>query len=111
MAKKRIVTRRIDVATQSKPVDNSKNYSENVSKPISVNLSDSSNNSTSNNYKTYKDLTDEELQILLSYEIKVGKIYHRISSFCDFIELKKIYGNCTFPPYVLNSMKLVVEND
>lgn len=62
-------------------------------------------------YKTFEELSQKNQLVILKYEEKVSKIYGRRKQNYTMNEIKKIYKGCTIPPFTLETMKLVIENE
>lgn len=58
-------------------------------------------------YKLFKELTDEELKDLLFYEEFVAQISDKYIKSFTIDDIKKKYDGCTFPPFVLNTMRII----
>lgn len=57
--------------------------------------------------KLFKELTDEELKDLLFYEEFVAQISDKYIKSFTIDDIKKKYDGCTFPPFVLNTMRVI----
>lgn len=58
-------------------------------------------------YKLFKELNDEELKDLLFYEDFVAQTMDRYIKSFTVEDIKKKYDGCTFPPFVLNTMRII----
>lgn len=62
---------------------------------------------TSGEYKVFKELSDEELKDLLFYEEFIAQVSDRYIKSFTIDDIKKKYDGCTFPPFVLNTMRII----
>lgn len=62
-----------------------------------------------NAYLEFKDLSDDDKDLLILYEEKTAKMLGKYNTEFDAKCIKNKYGNCVFPPFVLNMMRLVVK--
>lgn len=56
-------------------------------------------------YKTFAELTEEEVDTLIFYECFCAELNGNYKTSFSKSDIKSRYGNCTFPPFVLNMMK------
>jgi Golgi nucleoside diphosphatase len=59
----------------------------------------------------YIIISQKNQLVILKYEEKVSKIYGRRKQNYTMNEIKKMYKDCTIPPFTLETMKLVIETE
>lgn len=62
-------------------------------------------------YKSFEQLTLKEKKYVELYEKKFAYIHKKIPDTITSQWVSKRYKDCFFPPFVLNTMKLIVENN
>lgn len=62
-------------------------------------------------YKSFEQLTLKEKKYVELYEKKFAYIHKKVPDTITSQWVAKRYKDCFFPPFVLNTMKLIVENN
>jgi hypothetical protein len=64
-----------------------------------------------NEWPRFEELDEEQLEIVLKYTQKFAHHFKTNSHKVDLNMLKKIWGGNIFPPYTLNTWKILVDNN
>ena len=62
-------------------------------------------------YKTYQDLTDEEIEDLIFYENFCERVAGRYVKTFNKKDIINKYGHCSIPPFVLRTIHLLRKNE
>lgn len=63
-----------------------------------------------NTPRKFEELTEEELNIVMQFEIKTAPVFGKASSSITMEKVKKKYGGAIFPLHQIPTMKRVIEN-
>ena len=58
----------------------------------------------------FENLKQEDLDIVIQYEIKVAPVFGKASSSITLEKVEKKYKGAYFPRFVINTMKRVIDN-
>ena len=63
-----------------------------------------------NTPRKFEELTEEELNIVMQFEIKTAPVFGKAGSSITMEKVKKKYGGAIFPIHQIPTMKRVIEN-
>ena len=63
-----------------------------------------------NTPRKFEELTEEELNILMQFEIKTAPVFGKAGSSITMEKVKKKYGGAIFPLHQIPTMKRVIDN-
>ena len=63
-----------------------------------------------NTPRKFEELTEEELNIVMEFEIKTAPVFGKAGSSITMEKVKKKYGGAIFPLHQIPTMKRVIDN-
>ena len=63
-----------------------------------------------NTPRKFEELTEEELNIVMQFEIKTAPVFGKAGSSITMEKVKKKYGGAIFPLHQIPTMKRVIDN-
>ena len=63
-----------------------------------------------NEPRKFEELSDEEIDIIMQYEIKTAPVFGKAGSSITMDKVKKKYGGAIFPIHQIPTMKRVIDN-